>query len=113
LAFVMAIVFNRIDKSSGSWDAFLENMASIKLVKNILPERHQLHKQQLQGIAYIFCPYVISTLYNLLRELSKDIFSSTTLLTTQLYTYKLSNITPKRQELRCQCCFHNYIFIGH
>jgi hypothetical protein len=56
---------------------------------------------------YMFCPYVISTLYELLAEykgeLSKDTF----------HVHSSLNFTPKRNELRYHCCLSKLYFIGH
>jgi hypothetical protein len=73
-------------------------------MKSILTRFAQPHIQ-----LYMFCPYVISTLYHLLEELQmrafKRYFSHAILLTT-LHL-------PKRNELWYHCCLSQLYFIGH
>jgi hypothetical protein len=56
---------------------------------------------------YMFCPYVISTLYQLLEELQMITFKNICSCNSS------HNFTAKRNELRFHCCLSQVYFIGH
>jgi hypothetical protein len=55
---------------------------------------------------YMFCPYVISTLYCLLKELQMRTFK------TYFFLCNSSHNLAKRNELRYHCCLSQLYFIG-
>jgi hypothetical protein len=56
---------------------------------------------------YMFCPHVISTLYQLLEEYKWELSKDTFLM------HSSHNFTPKRNELRYHWCLSQLYFIGH